>query len=112
MPPLRVDVYNPGSDEWIQLKDLGAEDRVGTVSDNTPEGRYIYLFGVDKRENKAFIKKSTTGLDVNIGPNRVVSSMASVIVASLDLNESHELTVKTDRSKQPRRMRFTYFAEM
>lgn len=112
MPPqLRVEINNPENGEWVSIPGIQLGDRDGTVSDNTPEGRDIYLFGVDPIENQGYIKRSTAGIDTAGSSTRLVDSAGFVTVAALQPEESFELTVKTDTSPKPRTLRFTYLED-
>lgn len=112
MPPsLRVELQIPNTDEWTRLNDIRLGDRDGTVSDNHETGRDVFLFGVDPIENQGYVKKSVLGVDATESSTRMVSSAGFVTIAALETGESYELTVHTDKSPEPRRLRFTYFED-
>lgn len=109
MSPLKVEIYNQEVDLWARVCEVGFSDGQGSISDNHAEGRDVYLFGVDPVENQGYIKKSKLGVDFEVATHRSISSAAFVTIAALNAGESHELTVKTDISPEPRRLKFTYY---
>ncbi len=108
---LSVEIKVPKSEDWIALNDVKVGDRDGSLSDNQPDGRNVYIFGVDPIENLGYIKKSELGVDTEQADARVVSSLGFVTIAALAHQESFELTVLPDRSPEPRHLRFTYFED-
>jgi hypothetical protein len=112
MPPsLRIEVHIE-DDQWALAGQIDQGDRDGSMSDNPPEGgRDIYRFGVDPVSNTGYVVREGFGADRDVSGVREVSSLGTVIVASLHHGESHELTVRPDNSSAPRRIRFTYSSE-
>lgn len=108
---LTVEMLRPGTDEWADIGPIALGDPDGTISDNNEGGRDLYLFGVDPVENQGYIKKSTFGVDITEGEVRGVDSAGFVTIAALNNGESHELTVRTDTTPDPRTLRFTYYEE-
>jgi hypothetical protein len=111
MPPLNIELHDSKKDTWTSVGQIKFGDPDGTISDNHKDGRDIYLFGVDPVENQGYIKRSAGGIDIAEGNTRTVDSLGFVAIAELDPNQSYELTVKTDISSMPRRIKFTYIEE-
>lgn len=112
MPPLRIEVYSADHHKWYEAGTINPGDPYGSISDNTEQGRDIYYFGVDMLEGKAVIKKNDLGVDIEIGPTRVIHGLGeTTLLASLDPGEEFEMEVKTDVSKSKRRIKFTHLAE-
>jgi Stress-induced bacterial acidophilic repeat motif len=109
-PELKVEVYNEKTEQWISIGGVVFNGPDGTISDNTPERRELYIFGIDPVNNCAYIKKSVSGVDVDMPDShlRGIDSEGFVTVATLNPSEIHKLTVKPDQSSDPRTVRFTY----
>lgn len=109
MSPLKVEIYSSSSEAWRLVAELNADDLNGSISDNLADGtRNIYMFGVNKTGRSAFIARSILGLDVERGAQRVVDSSGFETIALLKSGESYEMDVKTDRSPEPRKIRFSF----
>ncbi len=108
---LSVEVKVPKSDDWMALNDVKVGDPDGSISDNQPDGRDIYIFGIDPIENCGYIKKSKLGFDTERADTRAISSLGFVTIAALAHQESFVLTVQTDKSPETRDLRFTYFED-
>ncbi len=112
MPPLRVEVYIEEAETWRTTITLNPGDPYGSISDNTERGRDVYYFGIDVIEGKAVINKSDFGVDIEQGRSREIRNLGGTsLVASLEPGEEYELTVKTDVSPVPRKLRFTHLDE-
>jgi hypothetical protein len=110
MPPaLKLELKNPGSEEWIHISSLHLGDNDGSVSDNHLGGRDVYVFGIDDVENQGYVKKSIIGMDEVTDTVRKLTTAGLVIVAALGMDESYELTVRTDKTPEPRTIKLTYF---
>ncbi|HSX32670.1 MAG TPA: hypothetical protein VLF43_05395 [Candidatus Saccharimonadales bacterium] len=109
MPPLRVEVTVPGEDNWKPLGQLDAGDRFSSLSDNTPDGRSVFIFGINPVDNCAYVKQSEFGVDVT-GPNgrTVIAVGGFTTIATIRNAERYELTVTPDESPGPITFRFSY----
>lgn len=110
MPPLHIEVFNPGNKEWVRAGEVHPTDPKGSMSDNKPNGRDVYIFECAKDDSKSTIYRSGLGIDIEVGKFREISMDASrlEIVKELKDGESFEIEVKTDRSPEKRKIRFTH----
>lgn len=109
MSPLKVEIYRPLSTAWQLVAELWSNDPYGSISDNLADGtRNVYTFGVNRDDATAFIERSILGLDVEYESQRALDSSGFETTALLNDGESYEMEVKTDRSPEPRKIRFSY----
>ena len=113
MSPLRIEAYNPEVDKWAFVGEIKPNDPPGSVSDNKPDGkRDVYLFECEKDDSKSIIYRSGFGADIELegGKLRKVEMDPSrlEVVKEIKPGESHEMTIKTDRSPVPVLLRFTH----
>ena len=111
MSPLRIEGYNSTSREWINVGEVKPGDPPGSISDNKPDGsRDLYMFECVPDDSKSTIYRSGFGADVDMGHVRAVVPDPSrlEVVKELGRGEAFELEVKTDRSPEPRKIRFTH----
>ncbi|MDB5161696.1 MAG: hypothetical protein JWM52_204 [Candidatus Saccharibacteria bacterium] len=108
MPPLHMQIPD-GQDGWKTIADITKDMSPPSISDNHEKGRDVYMFGVDGEHNQGFIVRSVSGVDLANSAFRTIHAMRGFEeVAQLNPGESHELTVKTDASPEPRHIRFLY----
>jgi len=106
--PLKLEIYGPDG-SWIEIGKVKPGDLPGSISDNKPDGsRDIYIFGCLLDDSKSVIYRSKAGLDGEIGLVRVLTSADLETVAELKRGDTHEMRIKTDRSPEERRIRFTH----
>lgn len=113
MSPLRIEVYNPERNSWIQAGEVKPGDPPGSISSNKPDGsRDVYMFDCAPDDSKSTIQRSGFGVDAELAEGRlraVVPDPSRLeVVKELKPGESYEMTIKTDRSPQPRQIRFTH----
>jgi hypothetical protein len=109
MSPLRLEAFNSYEDTWKLVGELQPGDAYASISDTTADGRDVYIFGVNAIEDKGEIKKSRFGIDIESGTERKIHDLAGLMaVAALSDGERFEMTVHTDKSPEPRKLRFTY----
>ena len=108
MAPLNIEVYNPNG-EWVSIGRIRFGDNKGSMSHNKPNGdREIYTFECANDDSKSVIYRSILGIDAEVGSSRVVNSLGEEIVRELIKGDSYELAVKTDRTPELTRVRFTH----
>lgn len=90
----RLEVAIRRGDMWRVLGTIGDGDREGSMSSITPAGRQIYVFGW--RDGLPGVWRSESGIDVETGDIRVVSSFGWEEIS--DLEEPLELDVETARA--------------
>ncbi|MEK7182805.1 MAG: hypothetical protein AAB694_01460 [Patescibacteria group bacterium] len=111
MAPLSLEAYNPDKNSWITLDEIKPLDRPGSISDNRPDGeRDIYLLECAPDDSHSTIYRSKLGVDVDLTSQirSVTSASGLEVIKELKKGESFEMDVKTDRSSQPSRIRFTH----
>ena len=110
MPPLEFEVHNQQAKQWAKIGDIKPNDRPGSISDNTPQGRQVYLFSCKKDDSGSIIYRSKFGMDVDLSDTaRLINNLTGFeTVKELTRGQSFEITVKTDRSPEPRKIRFTH----
>lgn len=110
MPPLEIETQHPQTKSWIKIGEVKTGDSPGTISDNTPQGRQIYLFSCKDDDSGSVIYRSKFGMDVDLSnTSRLVNNLTGFeTVKELSKGESFEMTIKTDRSPEPRDIRFTH----
>ena len=110
MPPLELEIQNQQTKQWAKIGEIKPSDRPGSISDNTPQGRQIYLFSCKDDDSGAIIYRSKFGTDVDLSNTvRSVSNLTGFeTVKELKKGESYERSVKTDQSSESRRIKFTH----
>ena len=109
MSPLKVELYNANADDWLPVAEIDAGEPNGSFSDNLPDGtRDVYMFGVDRENERGFVLRSLGGLDIEVSDTRRLDSLGFDEIASLTNGESYEMMIKTDKSPDPRIIRFQY----
>ena len=109
MAPLEIEVQSVGK-QWVKAGEVKPGDRHGSISDNTPQGRQIYLFSCNADDSGSVIYRSKLGLDIDLSNTaRIVENLTGFeAVKEISKGESFEMTVKTDRNPEPRHIRFTH----
>ena len=110
MAPLELEVQNQQTKQWTKAGEVKPGDRPGSISDNTQQGRQVYLFSCKSDDSGSIIYRSKFGVDVDLSnTTRLVENLTGFeTVKELIRGESFEITVKTDRSPEPRKIRFTH----
>ena len=111
MSPLIVEVYSSEEKKWLQLPCLRPYDRPGSMSDNKENGkRDVYIFECSKDDSYSVIYHSKFGLDRLLKEDlRECLALGKLeVVRVLRKEESYEIMVKTDISREKRRIRFTH----
>ena len=106
--PLKVEVY--GNNRWIELPRFNPGDRPGSISDIGTDGRRdVYIFECQTGDQISTIYRSILGIDVADERIREIHSAGQELVKALGKgDEPYEMNVKTERSPEPRKMRFTH----
>ena len=106
--PLRVEVY--ANDRWTEFTMLNPGDRQGSISDIMPDGRRdVYIFECKADDSLSTIYRSLLGIDVADERIREIYSAGQEFVKTLGKGDKpYEMTVKTERSPEPRKIRFTH----
>ena len=101
MPPLFVEMRPKGSNTWIKMPTLGPNDRPGSLSDNKPKRRDIYIFGCSPDDTFSRILRPKAGVDVEVGGIRAFSSTEPFdFVEMLRKGDSYELEIKSPSGKE------------
>lgn len=110
MAPLELEIRHPLTKEWVKAGEVKPGDQPGSISDNIQQGRQVYLFSCKKDDSGSIIYRSKLGVDVDLSNTaRLVSNLTGFeTVKELSKGESFEMSVKTDRSPEPRHIRFTH----
>ena len=94
--------------DWTKIGEVMPGNPPGSLSNNKPDGtRDIYLFECSADGSKSSIYRSKSGADYALNPTRIVNTSGVDVVKELRIGESYELSIKTDRSPKPRRIRFS-----
>ncbi len=106
--PLKIEVY--AEDKWIELSTLNPCDLPGSISDVRLDGRRdIYIFRCKADDSLSTIYSSVLGMDVANERIREIHSAGQELVKALGKgDEPYEMSVKTERSPEPRKIRFTH----
>ncbi len=96
---------------WTPAYSVASGDPPGSLSNNSPGGRDMYIFGVDPLVNEGYIARFDKGEGTQASSAQLVASAGYIAIARLGIGESHELAVVTDISGDPRHIRFTYTAD-
>jgi hypothetical protein len=106
---LKLEVYIEGR-EWKKMGELLPGDRLGSISDNRPDGkRDVYLFQCESMNRRSVIYRSEGGLDFNVEHLRVTDTQGLEEIKELThAQPTYEMQVKTDQSPTKRRIRFTH----
>jgi hypothetical protein len=107
--PLLLEVYNPHLKTWVEAGRVSPGDPPGSMSNNTLDGsRELYIF-------ECAVDDSTSTIYVVPGKGDVATTHVRAVLNNrqewlvfkkLRKNQVLELTVKTDRSPQSRKLRF------
>ena len=111
MAPLHIEMFRPTDEKWVRLGEVHPTDPPGSISDNKPNGeRNLYIFECKKDDSQSTICRSGQGVDMEIGRFReaLIDSSKLEIVRELKDGESFEMEIKTDRSPEKRKIRFTH----
>ncbi len=109
---LRIEAFNPHSNEWVKMGDLKPGEIPGSISQNKPDGkREIYIFECEPDDSKSVIYRSESGVDIATPQIRAALTEGLEQVAILTEGQDYKLSVKTDTSSQRRLMKFTHIKE-
>lgn len=110
MSPLKLKIFRERQGGWVTIGDVKPGDRPGSISDNKADGaRDVYVFECSEDDSKSTIYRSEGGLDTEKGDVRAVISLKGLsIVKELKRGEFYEMKIKTDKSPQPRKIRFSH----
>lgn len=111
MSPLKVEVSRTGT-EWVQAGPLiKPGDPSGSMSNNKEDGsRELYFFECSPDDSRSTIYKSGAGFDVDLGLLRAseIDTSRLEVIRELLKGETYEMEVKTDRSLEKIKVRFTH----
>ena len=105
---LKLDVYNPNSNNWINIGNLNPGDLPGSVSDNRPGKREVYIFECKQDNSKSVIYCSRSGIDAETGDARIINTSGVDVIKELKNGETYEMKIRTDKSLEGRLIRFTH----
>lgn len=105
MPSL-LEVYD--KDRWVTVGCMLPGERPGSVSDNQPRGRDVYIFECALDDSRSMLYRSRFGIDMDDSSTRRIDAAGREVVKELVKGESYETTIKTDKSPEPRRIRFRH----
>ncbi len=71
-------------------------DPPGSISDNKPGKRDIYLFECARNDEQSTLFKSRRGVDVEISESRIVMSEGLEKIRTLMRNDRHDIVVTTE----------------
>lgn len=111
MSPLHVEVFHSIDKKWLRVGEVHSTDPAGSMSDNKPNGqRDLYRFECAKDDSKSTIYRCGISIDREIGVFREVLTDVSKmeVVKELKNEESFEINVKTDKSSESIKIRFTH----
>lgn len=108
--PLRLELRDPNNaHRWIVVGTLMPGQPSGSVSNNTPEGRDIYLFACLEDGSKSVIHKSDMGVDIETAQVREIVNLTGFsVVKELREGETYEMDIRSDQSPETRHIRFTH----
>lgn len=112
MPSLHVELNVSPPDRparWWRFCTLKPEDGEDSLSDNTPEGRDIYVFGINEADDYAYINKIETERQTD--QDNPVQHLGYIAVTTLADTESYAFDIQTDVHPEPQTVRFTYVSE-
>ena len=106
--PLKVEVY--ANNKWIGLLMLKPGDRPGSISDIASSSiRDVYIFECKEDGSLSTVYKSLAGVDVADERIREIHSAGQRLIRVLGRgDEPYEMTITTERSSEPRKIRFTH----
>ena len=111
MSPLKVEISRDGS-RWIPVgPELTGNHPSASMSNNKDDGsRELIFFECAKDDSKSTIYRSGAGIDMDLGVLRVSEIDVSrlEVIRELLRGESFEMDVRTDRSSEKLRVRFTH----
>ncbi|MBI2579712.1 MAG: hypothetical protein HYW27_02315 [Candidatus Aenigmarchaeota archaeon] len=107
MATLSIEAYSPDG-RWTKIGSIGPADLPGSLSDNRPDGgRDVYVFKC--LGPLSVIYRSDAGMDIETGSLREIAASGSEVVKELRSgSEPYEMRVKTDKSPEPRQIRFVH----
>lgn len=92
--PLILEVSADGSG-WRRAATLNPGDPEGSICDNRDDGRDVLMFRCEPR--RSVIRRSSGGVDFEVGPERVIMPLGLEELAVLADGESFERDVTTGR---------------
>jgi len=105
---LNLEICGPNN-KWIKIGNINPKDQPGSVSNNKIDGsREIYIFECSPDNSKSTIYRSITGLDTEIGKDRLVTTVSAEVVKELRKGDIYEMKIKTDKNRESRLIRFTH----
>jgi hypothetical protein len=87
MAPLLLEIYNANKKNWIKVGEVKPGDPPGCLSDNKPDGRYIYVFECFPDDSESVIYRSKFGVDIEIGQMRAFATLSLEVVKELQKGE-------------------------
>lgn len=111
MSPLEISVY--AMNEWGKVGEVGPDSPPGSMTNIREDGRReLYLFECSSDDTKSTIYRSGLGVDYEIPEQqgRMVTSNPSrtETLKELTEGETYELWVHTEKSPEPRLIRFKH----
>jgi len=106
--PLKLEIYDYMKNRWILVNTLNPGERLGSISDIRESHRRVYLFECLKDDEKSKIYLSRGGVDIANEKLRRVITEGFELIKELKRGESYVTQVKTDISKEERKVRFTH----
>ena len=110
MAPLLVEAYLDEQSTWVPVTRLRPEHQPGSFSDNDLEnGRRLYVFRCQPDDRSSTVYRARNGKEAIVGELRVIDEARFEVVTTLHHGSlPYEMTIRTDRSPEPRRLRFTH----
>ena len=107
MAPLIIEAYSPDG-SWTKIGGIGPADLPGSLSHNRPDGgRDIYVFMC--LGSSSVIYRSEAGMDIETGSLREIAASGYEVVRKIRSgSEPYEMRIKSDKSPEPRRIRFVH----
>lgn len=103
---LRIESLDYNSGKWILVANIKSGERPGSFSDVRETERQVYLF--ETKEKFSRIYKSKRGIDLSNKEVREIVTEGLVLLKELKEREEYIIQLKTDRSKEERKVRFTH----
>ena len=105
---LKIETFDYDSKTWRQVAVMGPGNPAGSLSGVRQSQRQLYLFECGEDDMHSAIYRSTRGIDVAEGNQRIVNTEGCELLRELARGESYILQVKTDSSPKERKVRFTH----
>ena len=106
---LTLEMFVPGNNKWTKLADISPGASPGSFSNNTGEGREVYVFECLQDNSASVIYRSKAGVDVEMDPGRAIVTTGLDVVKTLRVGDKpYEIQLKTDRSSGTKRILFTH----